>query len=109
MKRPKRSRLSAAALFLLILLSAASCGGSHHNELTYRLIPGEQAVGIDSLKTRILAHEGTGMLIIYPDSDIVIVQYDRFRTHEDLIASCFSENGYTVELIKKTSIRKETP
>ncbi|MCK4812525.1 MAG: hypothetical protein KAT14_01160 [Candidatus Marinimicrobia bacterium] len=94
-------------LLLFFILIAASCSESHHNELIYRFKPNNGALELDSVKTQILTGLGTEMLIVYPDSDIVIIQYDRFQTNQQLIESHFTSNGYTIELITKTRIEEK--
>lgn len=95
---------------ILILILLTSCSPSRKNELVYRFIPQENAVSVDSLKTQILNTMGTEMLVMYPDSDVVIIHYDRFRTHQDIIETKFNDNGYRVVLLKKSSIdEREQP
>ncbi len=93
-------------LFLFFILIVANCSESHHNELIYRFKPNDSAIGLDSVKTQILTERGTEVLIMYPDSDIVIIQYDRFQTNQKLIELYFTSNDYSIELITKTRIEK---
>ncbi len=47
------------------------------------------------------------MLVVYPDSDVVIIHYDRFRTHQEIIESHFIKSGYKFTLLKKTSLKEK--
>jgi hypothetical protein len=92
-------------IFLLLLLG--SCSQSRKNELVYRFTLNENAISLDSLKSEILSSCRTEMLVVYPDSDVVIIHYDRFRTHQDIIESHFVESGYQFTLLKKTSLEEK--
>jgi len=100
----KKSMLLLAILFLL-----TACGKTHHNEVSYRFVPREDAVEIDSLKISILSGPGTEMMIMYPDCMKVVIRYDRYKTHQDIIESCFIKNGYEIELLSKKRIEKKSP
>ncbi|MEA2077264.1 MAG: hypothetical protein U9O95_04530 [Candidatus Marinimicrobia bacterium] len=93
-------------LFMLLLLFIA-CSPSRKNELVYRYYLNENAVSLDSLKSEILGTSGAEMLVVYPDSDVVIIHYDRFKTHQDIIESCFKECGYKITLVKKSKIEEK--
>ncbi len=92
-------------IFLLITLSA--CSGSRKNEVIYRFTANEDAISLDSLKSEILGASGAEMLVVYPDSDVVIIHYDRFKTHQDIIESHFIEFGYTITLVSKRKIEEK--
>jgi len=95
-------------LFLIFLLMALSaCSGSRKNEVIYRFIANEDAISLDSLKSEILGASGAEMLVVYPDSDVVIIHYDRFKTHQDIIESHFIEFGYTITLVSKRKIEEK--
>lgn len=50
------------------------------------------------------------MLVIYPDSDVVFIHYDRLKTHQDIIEKHFKECGYKITLLEKNKIEeKEQP
>lgn len=92
--------------FAIILLLLSACSSSHRNELIYRYTKTASAVPFDSLKTAILEDPGTDMMVVYPDSDVVIIQYDRFKTHQDIIETHFKSCGYDVTLVEKNKIEK---
>ena len=94
-------------LGLSFLLFITSCTSPRKNELIYRFLPEEGAISIDSLSSEILNTSGTEMLVMYPDSDVVIIHYDRFRTHQDIIEAQFKQNGYRIVLLKKKAIQQE--
>ncbi|MFA6617666.1 MAG: hypothetical protein WCT23_01165 [Candidatus Neomarinimicrobiota bacterium] len=91
---------------LLILLLLSACSSPRRNEVIYRFIPQENAISIDSLKVNLLDTKGLEMLAMYPDSDIVIIHYDRFQSHYNLIEKCFEANGYKFELLKKSPLEE---
>ncbi len=95
----------AGTCLLLVLLYA--CGASHHNELVYRFHREDGSIGLDSLKSLILSDSGTEMFASYPDSDVVIIQYDRYRTHQECIEDHFRSNGYRIELLRKTPVEEK--
>ncbi|MDD3095113.1 MAG: hypothetical protein WDA41_03405 [Candidatus Neomarinimicrobiota bacterium] len=97
----KKKTPKTALVLLLFLLMAAACSKSHHNVLIFRYSAEENALHPDSLKTAILGDPGVSMLVTYPDSDLVIVHYDRFKTHQLNIESRFPELGYKVTLMEK--------
>lgn len=97
----KRKTLKITVLSLLILLLIPACSKSHHNVLIFQISTGVTAHLADTLKTAILRDPGVTMLVTYPDSDLVIVHYDRYKTHQKRIESCFPELGYKVTLLEK--------
>lgn len=102
MKKRITKILYASLVLILILLS--SCGESHHNALVYRYELSDEFIPIDSLKKQILSDPGITMLVSYADSDVVIIHYDRFRTHQERIETRFTENGYTIRLLEKHAV-----
>ena len=104
MIKPKRQTYR---IFLIFLLFLVACSPSRKNELVYRYSLNEDAVSFDSLKSEILGASGAEMLIVYPDSDVVIIHYDRFNSHQDIIESCFMECGYKITLVKKSKIEEK--
>lgn len=91
---------------IIILLLLGACNKPRKNEVIYQFIPGEKAACIDSLKAGLLNTQGLEMLAMYPDSDIIIIHYDRFKTHHESIEKHFIENGYTFNLINKSSLEE---
>lgn len=89
---------------VLIMILLSSCGKSHHNALVYRYEHSGEFIPLDSLKKQILSDPGITMLVNYADSDVVIIHYDRFRTHQEKIESRFTENGYSVRLLEKHAV-----
>ena len=102
----KRSFQILLYLSLAVLILTVSCTSSRKNELTYRYSSTENAISFDSLKSEILGSTGVEMFVVYPDSDIVIIHYDRFRTHQDVIETCFKECGYDITLVQKDRIEE---
>ena len=98
---------SIILLGISALLFVTSCSSPRKNELIYRFLPEEGAISIDSLGSEILNTPGTEMFVMYPDSDVVIIHYDRFRTHQDIIEAQFKQNGYRVVLLMKKAIQHE--
>ena len=95
---------------VLFAVTVTACSRSHHNELVYRFERGHDAVDMDSLKALILSRAGTEMFACYPDSDVVIIQYDRYRAHQQIIEEQFRSGGYRIELLCKTPVeQKERP
>jgi len=94
-------------LSLTVLTFTVSCSSSRKNELTYRYSSSESAISFDSLRSEILGSSGAEMFVAYPDSDIVIIHYDRFRTHQNIIEACFEDCGYHIELVKKNRIEEK--
>ena len=98
------------AFVILLILLLGACSSSRKNELIYRFKKNDTAVSLDSLKSVILSISGTEMLAVYPDSDVVIIQYDRFTTHHDIIEAQFIKCGYEIILLKKIKIdEKDQP
>lgn len=106
----KRTAIKIIVCALLLILLLAACSSSRKNELIYRFKQSDIAVSLDSLKSVILSTSGAEMLVVYPDSDVVIIQYDRFATHHDIIEAQFIKCGYDIVLLKKTKIdEKDQP
>ncbi|MDD3716940.1 MAG: hypothetical protein PHT46_07550 [Candidatus Marinimicrobia bacterium] len=97
----KRTQKTALLLLLVLFLLTAACSKSHHNVLVFRVSTEQTALSADTLKTVILQDPGVSMLVTYPDSDLVIVHYDRYKTHQSRIESRFPELGYKVILLEK--------
>lgn len=91
---------------LLILFMLSACSQARKNEVIYRFVPEKSAISIDSLKVNLLDTKGLEMLVMYPDSDIVIIHYDRFQGHYNMIEKCFEASGYNFQLLKKTSLEE---
>ena len=104
MKRMKRyvQILLVAGLVLLL-----SCEQSHKNQLLYRYAADSNAVSLDSLKSGILSTTGTEMLAFYPDLEIVIIQNDRYKTHQNTIETHFTDCGYAITLIGKCQLKEK--
>lgn len=102
MKKRMQKILTTAVTLVLLLLSA--CGKSHHNALIYQYRAEEGAPELDSLKKEILSDHGITMLVSYADSDVVIIHYDRFKTHQQRIESRFTEKGYAIRLLEKHAV-----
>jgi hypothetical protein len=94
-------------VFMLLGLILASCTNSRKNELIYRFEESDKAVPFDSLKSEILGASGADMLMVYPDSDLVIIHYDRFKTNQDIIEKHFKDCGYTIVLLEKKRIQEK--
>ena len=106
----KRIGVKIIAFVLLLILLLGACSSSRKNELIYRFKESDTAVPFDSLKSMLLSTSGAEMLVVYPDSDVVIIQYDRFTTHHDIIEAQFIKCGYEIVLLKKTKIdEKDQP
>jgi hypothetical protein len=97
---------SIILLGISALLFVTSCSSPRKNELIYKFSADEGAIPVDSLRSEILNAQGTEMIVMYPDSDVVIIHYDRFRTHQDIIETQFRHNGYHIVLLKKKAIRE---
>lgn|GEM_PF-972369 len=104
----KRYRLHVIICILLLVLITGSCSSSSRkNELIYRFEATDPTVPFDSLKSEILDTPGAEMLVVYPDSDVVIIHYDRFRTHQDIIEKQFLDCGYKITLLEKNKIEEK--
>ena len=103
----KKRHVHIYLLLVFLLMGLAACSSSRKNEVIYRFMPNENAISLDSLKSEILGGAGAEMLVVYPDSDVVIIHYNRFKTHQDIIESHFTECGYNFTLIRKTKIEKK--
>ncbi len=103
----KKRHVQSCLFLAFLLMGLVACSGSRKNEVIYRFIPNVNAVSLDSLKSEILGNAGAEMLVVYPDSDVVIIHYDRFKTHQDIIESHFTECGYQITLVRKIKIEEK--
>ena len=94
-------------LLVFLLIGLVACSSSNKNEVIYRFIPNENAISLDSLKSEILSGAGAEILVVYPDSNVVIIHYDRFKTHQDIIEAHFVECGYNITLVSKIKIEEK--
>lgn len=93
--------------FVLAIFLLTACTPSRKNELIYRFEGTDTAVPFDSLTSEILGSSGADMLMVYPDSDVVIIHYDRFKTHQDIIEQHFMDCGYRIKLLEKKKIEEK--
>lgn len=91
-------------VFVLIMITV-SCSQSRKNELIYKFTSQGEVACVDSLRSKLLDLRGIEFLIMYPDSDVVIIHYDRYRTHQDKIETHFAECKYSFELLEKSPIK----
>lgn len=104
----KQSNKNLITVILIITLLLTACSvPSRKNELIYRFDPSGSSISIDSLKSGILGSAAAEMLVVYPDSDVVIIHYDRFKTHQDVIEKHFLDCGYKIILIEKNKIEEK--
>jgi len=103
----KKRHVHTYYFIILLLIGFTACSSSRKNEIVYRYIPNEDAISLDSLKSEILGASGAEMLVVYPDSDVVIIHYDRFETHQDIIESHFTKCGYKITLLRKSKIEEK--
>ncbi|MCF7833192.1 MAG: hypothetical protein K9N05_06425 [Candidatus Marinimicrobia bacterium] len=103
----KKRHLYTYLLVIFLSLGLSACSNSRKNELVYRFIQNENAISLDSLKSEILGTSGAEMLVVYPDSDVVIIHYDRFKTHQEIIESHFTGSGYKITLLRKSKIEEK--
>ena len=94
-------------LIILLLALLSACTQSRKNSLIYRYESTDLSISFDSLKSEILGDSGAEMMVVYPDSDVVIIHYDRFKTHQNVIEEHIRSCGYKITLIEKKKIEEK--
>ena len=92
------------AMCLIFIVSG--CTSRHQSvDLTYSTF--KSNMSIDSIKTEMLLTDGVEMVIMYPDSNVMTIQYNRFKTHRNIFKNILIRGGYKVQ-IRETKISNDT-
>ncbi len=91
---------------LVLILLFSACSQPRKSEVIYRFYAKDKMTCVDSLRSALLDTDGLEMLVMYPDSDVVIIHYDRFRTHQNKIEAHFIKCNYCFELINKSPLKE---
>lgn len=88
-------------LLLILLLTACS---PHDQVMNYALDGQNSSISMDSLKMEILSLEGVEMVIMYPDSNLMTIKYDRYKTHHSRLEDIMIRASYSFDVKKTTSV-----
>ena len=94
-------------MYIILLLLLFTACTPRQQVMDYALSGDATPFAADSLKMEILSINGVEMVVMYPDSNVMSIRYDRFRTHHKCLEELMTAAGYEYKIMNKRSAEEK--